>query len=275
MSETVSCVKTLSNGARMLRALMRAAGTHRTRDLVELTGCHPRMIQRWKTEISDTGVVSEENDRSDKRDKSDTGVATNATKATPVSHSSASSREYDSACERARFESPSEIVVRRREEEKKKNPPTPRWGALDDRPSISADDPFGLRSPCASAGVSLVDERIVLDDELTEFWLARFGGDDERLALALVEAAASVRLGSRQAIRQQVERVLARIAGEKRDRDARYASAATRGGSSGGKPQPTAAELDERRRRDREVDEIYRQQRLERGWDAPTNCRAS
>jgi hypothetical protein len=60
------------------------------------------------------------------------------------------------------------------------------------------------------------------------FWLREFGNDADRLSLALIEAAAARQRNSRQPIKPQIERVLARIAGEKRDRDNRYQQAAAK-----------------------------------------------
>lgn len=71
------------------------------------------------------------------------------------------------------------------------------------------------------------DGRLELVNGTRTYWLDRFGGDEERLGLALIQAAGERQRGSRQPLRLQVERTLARIAGQKRDSDQRYKSAAS------------------------------------------------
>jgi hypothetical protein len=212
MPQTSSRVKPLSNGAQLLRALMRFMGTSSTAELEAATGCHRRMIQRWKAEIFSTEIESDNRDICDKRDTSvacqstehDTSVASVATNATPVSHPS---RMYA----RARFESPSEIVL----EEVVKIPPNPQGGIGTSEEEVSFFDEVR----------ETTDGRLKLGHRLAAFWLERFGGDEGRLELALVEAAAIRQPNSRQPLRLQVERTLARIAGQRRDSDSRYAAA--------------------------------------------------
>ena len=69
------------------------------------------------------------------------------------------------------------------------------------------------------------DGSIHLTDRSRSDWLQRFGGNAERLDLALIEAAGERQRNSRQPLRLQVERTLARIAGRKIESDHRYASA--------------------------------------------------
>lgn len=85
----------------------------------------------------------------------------------------------------------------------------------------------------ASDGIWIDDGRIQLDAKQTDFWLPRFGGDQERLSLALIEAAAYVQPNSNRSVFTQVSSQLARRAADKRDRDSRYSAAS-------GKPKPDA-----------------------------------
>jgi hypothetical protein len=59
---------------------------------------------------------------------------------------------------------------------------------------------------------------------IRSYWLDQFGGNEQRLDLALRQV--SIQPQSRTPIRSQVERQLARIASEKLDRDQRYQAAA-------------------------------------------------
>lgn len=73
---------------------------------------------------------------------------------------------------------------------------------------------------------SFEDGEIVLRNGLRAYWLDRFGGDEIRLDLALKQAAGYVQENSRKPLEAQVGAQLGRIAGEKHDRDQRYAAAA-------------------------------------------------
>lgn len=69
------------------------------------------------------------------------------------------------------------------------------------------------------------DGSIQLAQSLKSFWLEQFGGDSNRLELALMQASAERQHGSRQPLRKQIERTLSRIAGQRRDSDRRYRDA--------------------------------------------------
>ena len=58
-------------------------------------------------------------------------------------------------------------------------------------------------------------------------WLKKFDGDEERLDMAIKQVALDVKLNSKTPIKVQVDGMLAKLVGEKLDRDARYARAAT------------------------------------------------
>lgn len=76
------------------------------------------------------------------------------------------------------------------------------------------------------------DGSIELCPELHATWLEHFGGDGERLRLALIECAGLVQVNSRRPLESQIGIVLARIAGERRDRDRRYETASKRNGDA-------------------------------------------
>ncbi len=76
------------------------------------------------------------------------------------------------------------------------------------------------------------DGSIELAPTRKQFWLEQFSGDEVRLALALKQSAGERQHGSRQPLLKQIERTLARIAGQRRDSDQRYRSAVASNGRS-------------------------------------------
>lgn len=95
-------------------------------------------------------------------------------------------------------------------------PPTPKGGAWEDELAKLYDE---------HANVSLLDGNLILHNGYRTLWLDRFDGDAKRLDLALAETAATLQPRSRQPLEAQVARKLAAIAGDRHDRDARYAAA--------------------------------------------------
>ena len=77
---------------------------------------------------------------------------------------------------------------------------------------------------------------IVLSNGLRQECLDMLGGDEIRLDLALKQSVAYVQPNSRRPLEAQIVSQLARIAGEKHDRDERYQRAAKENAAS--KPQP-------------------------------------
>lgn len=73
--------------------------------------------------------------------------------------------------------------------------------------------------------VILKNGSVSLDNRLWTFWLEQFAGDKCRLLLALVEVAGRIQPNSSRPLEAQVGSQLARIAGDKRDRDKRYQDA--------------------------------------------------
>lgn len=96
-------------------------------------------------------------------------------------------------------------------------------------------DALGRPIEGPDADVSFDGETITLVNGERADWLKRFGGDEERLDLAIIQAAGYIQPHSRQSLLKQVRAQLARAAGDKRDRDQRYAAAAQ------AKPAPTQA----------------------------------
>jgi len=111
--------------------------------------------------------------------------------------------------------------------------PLPPKGADVDFSTLFAD-------PNLEDGVSLKGDRVVLVNGTRAEWLERFGGDENRLDMALIEARASVQPNSRQPIKLQVERILARVAGQKRDSDRRYSETAKARQAAESKPPQNA-----------------------------------
>jgi len=79
---------------------------------------------------------------------------------------------------------------------------------------------------------------IRLDDGNRAFWLDLFEGDADRLDLALIEAAGAIQPNSRQLLALQVGRSLSRIVADRKDRDRRYAKAASSKQAEPRKPKP-------------------------------------
>jgi len=87
---------------------------------------------------------------------------------------------------------------------------------------------------------------LTLVNGLRSFWLKRFDGNAQRLDLALIQAAGFVQPNSVKPIAAQVSSQLAKIAGDKVDKDHRYAAAATK--PSAQRPKNWLDEKNERTR---------------------------
>jgi hypothetical protein len=73
--------------------------------------------------------------------------------------------------------------------------------------------------------VAVVDGKLVLYNGTRTLWLEKFGGDEERLELALIEAQGSLQTYGNRSIAVQVNAKLANIVARKRDGDKRYKAA--------------------------------------------------
>lgn len=130
----------------------------------------------------------------------------------------------------AYLELPSEVVISREE-----SPPTPSnvQPVSDWRSAFGADD----------ADIAFVHGKLALANGTRVFWLGRFGGDEDALDLALIEAAGSLQRNGNVGLKLQVERKLASIARDRLDRDRRYAAAVKR--NSGRTAAPGESRIEE------------------------------
>lgn len=95
----------------------------------------------------------------------------------------------------------------------------------------------------------LADGQIVLFNGLREFWLGEFEGDGRALDLALIQAAGYVQSTGPRPLEAQVGAQLARIVADRRDKDRRYAAAASRNTTAKPKQQSGSEILAARRAR--------------------------
>jgi hypothetical protein len=94
-------------------------------------------------------------------------------------------------------------------------------------------------SPLDTRKVEFENGKLTLFNGLRQFWVDEFGGDEKRLDLALTQAAGYVQPNSSRPLEAQVSSQLAKIAAEKRDRDARYLAAAAANKPAKKKFQPS------------------------------------
>lgn len=87
-------------------------------------------------------------------------------------------------------------------------------------------------------GVRFDGGKITLVNGTRTEWLAKFGNDAESLDLALLEIVERIQPNSNRPISAQVNAGLARIVRERRDRDRRYADAASRNSKSAASEKP-------------------------------------
>lgn len=127
----------------------------------------------------------------------------------------------------ARIETPSGLLPH--EDIGLESPPSPSnvQPVTDWRSAFGADD---------NHGVQFSNGRLTLVNGTRAFWLEQFGGDETALNLALIEAAGSIQRGSNAGLKLQVERKLANIARDTRDRDKRYERVAGKNRPQSGAP---------------------------------------
>lgn len=142
----------------------------------------------------------------------------------------------------ARKESPSGILSTL----EVKNPPKPPVGASDDlkKTNVKPVDSFSVlfADPHLNEGIEVVDGSVRLVNGTRAEWLKRFGGDEEALDLAVMEAAGGLQPNSKKPIKPQIERVLAKIVRESRDKDKRYAKAAEKNRSESRQQRKSTSE---------------------------------
>lgn len=95
-----------------------------------------------------------------------------------------------------------------------------------------ATNPHGYNP---DADVVFEDGALTLVNGLRSKWLTEFSDDAHRLDLALTEIAGNLQINSSRSLRAQVESRLARLAGEKLDKDNRYKSVAAANNRGGKK----------------------------------------
>lgn len=105
------------------------------------------------------------------------------------------------------------------------NPPSPKGGADDGKPVEDFSKVFARPD---HSGVIFAAGVLTLVNGTRALWLEQFGNDAQALELALLEIAPEVQLASRVPVPAQVQRRLAGMARERRDRDRRYATAAAK-----------------------------------------------
>lgn len=109
-------------------------------------------------------------------------------------------------------------------------------------PELEKNNKGDTRANAADATQIEFDGRaITLNGKLRAFWVDQFSGDDARLDLALIQAAAYIQPNSFRPLEAQVGSQLARIAGSKRESDQRYERAAKNRDT---KPTASAARMD-------------------------------
>lgn len=185
-----------------------------------------------KSRLVDKGLIGEDNQptnwgkRQKKADRSNERVSRHREKA---------KRDTQQDCN-VTVTAQSKIKSKTEIEEK---PPNPLPGGT----GMTFADPH-----CSDGIVEHENGSLELVNGTRAFWLERFGGDERRLEFALIEAAGQRQPNTRQPLRKQIERTLARIAGQKHDSDQRYQSAVKSRPAGGGavpikiKPVETAAE---------------------------------
>lgn len=77
-------------------------------------------------------------------------------------------------------------------------------------------------------GVDFSNGKVTLFNGVRAGWVERFGGDEDALDLALIEAAGCIQRNSPASLKLQVERKLANIARDKSTREQNYAKAVAR-----------------------------------------------
>jgi len=185
-----------------LVAVIHALGIEEPKEIERLTGLKPAGARKARCQLKDHRSHS-----------SATPVARHSSSATTVAnrHSSSGPSRVGAP---AHKEYPSGINI-----SSSITPQTPQGGLND---HLNSDAYF------SSGVVRQEDGSIQLVNGTRSHWLKMFQGDEVRLELALIQAAGEVQIRSRNPVKLQVERSLARIAGQKHDGDNRYKSAVKR-----------------------------------------------
>lgn len=202
----------LTASARLV-AVIRALGIETPSEIERLTGLSDGMVRRAKRQLKE-------------RRNQSTGTIVPAEPEYRNQSTDSGTIVPESPRVRARIESPSGIHTHL-----DISPQTPQGRQMD---QLNPDPYF------ENAGIIRADDgSLVLVNGTKARWLKAFSGDENRLELALIQAAGEVQLRSRNPLKLQVERTLARIAGQKHDGDNRYKAACNRNSTT---PSGSAAE---------------------------------
>ena len=228
--DQIKATAALSNSAKLLAGYMKATGVSDAKTIADDLDIPLRTVQRLKLDIAVAGATCA-NDAT-------RGVSENAKDATDGADKNANSANcaMDGVSEApnappvappARVEENNLPTNLETSVGSLKTPPTPSHvqPVADWRSAFGADD---------NHGVTFVEGRLTLVNGTRAFWLERFGGDAIALDLALIEAAGSLQRGSNAGLKVQVERKLANIARDTRDRDKRYERATGKGKAPSG-----------------------------------------
>lgn len=216
--------ESLSNTAKLLRAYMECSGIHCAKTISENLGINLRTIYRLKLDIAASCATG--------------GTATSATTATDGTIETATCATGGTQPSRVEYTYfPLELEDR---PESEVSPP---------KVPHSAAKPIDFRTmfadPAIEHGVEVQGGKLVLVNGTRTEWLSRFDDDENRLDLALVQAFGELQPNSGKGIKQQVERTLARIAGQKRDQDKRYDKAVKSNGKAAKSPAAKSEKLAE------------------------------
>jgi len=196
----------ISNSAKLLGGYMTATGITDAKTIAETLNIPLRTVQRLKLEYATCandatgGVLTCAND------------ANSATGGVSESAKCATDGVSPSRVEDTYF--PLELEDRPERKVSPPKVPQPIAKPVDFR-TMFAD-------PAIEHGLEVQGGKLVLVNGTRAEWLNRFDGDENRLDLALVQAFGELQPNSAKPIKPQVERTLARIAGQKRDHDQRY-----------------------------------------------------
>jgi hypothetical protein len=201
-------------------------GVNDTQELARLTGEHPRTVQRAKRAFETEG-----------RQLLSDAHGSNASRMSPDRDSTQSFRDTEVACANDVATSTSLMTTKLSFHKQIPTPSSPLKERSPPAPPLKKIHPPSPREsffPSAAAekaieppAVTLRGGSLFLSDSERADWLPRFGNDPVDLGLALVQAAAYVQPHGLRPLVMQVRAQLARTARETRDRDRRYAVAAS------------------------------------------------
>lgn len=238
VTETSNCVNSIAK--RRLSALAQLIakyaqeGVTSTAELARLTQYSERAIRKAKAELE---CRPEPECRHQGAATRNQGAANPAPECRPAPTDS-----------RARIDSPSGRLFTKKIDKIPPFPPT-EFAARSEK-----DDKTGYAGPPFDKGtrlqqddsfeaIQLINGNLILNSAERADWLQRFGGDSERLDLALIQAVGYVQANSSRPLLIQVRTQLARYAADKRDRDRRYAEAAKQNGKAGSNGQAGSSEV--------------------------------